>query len=180
MRNLGGTIDSNVWHGTTARSSGQTFRQQLIQETSGLSRKLSELDKKVTAINDEFSTRIGHSWDSVEKGIKEVTATLGLPLFPYWWSELAKRDALLSGVRREAMVQRSLAAIIQNYQNIYSNSVLDAPLDDWMNCVEALIHSYKEIGYDQETAGERYLTTACQNIEIVGELLSDLTLFAVQ
>lgn len=180
LRNLGGTIDANIWHGTTARSSGQTFKQQLIQETDGLSRKLRELDKKVTAINDEYGTKIGHSWDSAAKGIKEVAAALGLPLFPYWWSELAKRDTLLGNVRREAAAQRALAAMMQGYQNIYCSSVLDAPLDTWMTRADSIIHSYKEIGYDQETAGESYLTAACQNIEIVGELLSDLTSFTVQ
>ena len=180
LHNLGGTLDSNVWHGTTAKSSGQTFKQQLIQETAGLSIKLRELDEKVTAINDEYSTKIGHSWESVEKSITDVEAALDLPLFPYWWSELAKRDTLLSSVRREASAHRSLAASMQNCRGYYHDSILDAPLDDWIKRAGEILDSYKAIGYGAETAGDNYLTDACQNADKVEGLLFDLGEFAAQ
>lgn len=75
-------------------SSGQTFKQEMIRETDGLSEKLRELDGKIVEFNTEYQTAIGRTWEDAEKGVADLDAALGLPVFPYWWSDIAKRETL--------------------------------------------------------------------------------------
>ena len=180
LHNLGGTLDTNIWHGTTAKSSGQTFKQQLIHETDGLPIRLRALDETVTIINKKYQTTISCTWEAVEKSIIDMDTALDLPLFPYWWSDLAKRETLLSNVRREADTHRLLADSMQNYRSIYSDSMLDASLDDWIKRAREILDNYKSIGYGKENAGDNYLTAACQNAEKVDWLLSDLRAYETQ
>ena len=180
LHNLGGPLDSCFWRGTTARSSGQAFKQEIIRETDGLSEKLRELDGRIVEFNTEYQTVIGRTWEGAENGVADLDTALSLPVFPYWWSDIAKRETLIGSIHREAEAHRSLTASKRRYQTIFGDSVLEAPLDGWLSRTKDILDTYDSIGYGNENPGDAFLTTACKNMETVEELLSALGAYTVQ
>lgn len=180
LKNLEGTLDSNPWHGTTVKTSGQVFKQQMIRETRELPGKLKELDEKVDSFNSEYQSSIGNTWGEVKKGIEDITTAINLPLFPYWWMDIAKQDTLLHAVRREADVQRSLEIPMQKSRAVYRDSALDAPVDDWAIRAKSIVESYKAVGFGKEYAGDNYLTIALATAEKTANLHAQLRVFSEQ
>lgn len=180
LHNIPGTLDSNLWHGTTAKSSGQTFKQQLEQETNGLSDSLMTLVEKADAINKEYQTSIGHTWESLGLGIADMDRALRMALFPFWWTDESKLQVLLKGVQKEASSHALLSASMQRYQNVFQNSILDAPLNEWISRVEAIRNCYDSIGYTTDGDVGTPFTTALLNYDEVIRLLSDLKLLSEQ
>lgn len=180
LQNLGGSLDANPWHGTRMRSSGQVFKQQMLQETGGLTGKLKALKDKVNAFNDEYQSAIEGTWDSINRGINDIAAAMELPLFPYWWTDLAKQETLLYAVQKEAETQRSLNAPFEKNRESFKDSVLDAPIDDWIVRARSIIQSFRAIGFGKENTGEGYLTTALSTADEVEDLLTKLCCFSEQ
>lgn len=174
LRNLGGTLDSNVWHGTNAKSSGQTFKQQLVNETANLSTKLRVINQKAEAINSDFQTSIGHDWDSIEESLVDIDSALALPLFPSWWLDSGKRAALLNSIRKEMDVQRSFYDAKELFISAFKESILDASLNDWNARAQDILDSYKAIDYGTDNTGDNYLSAACQNYDSLKGLETDL------
>ena len=180
LRNMGGPLDANPWHGTVVKTSGQDFKQQMIQETGRLPEKLKGLKEKVEAFNNEYQTAIKYSWDAVQKGIGDLSAAIQLPLFPYWWLDIAKQDTLLHSVQREAEAQRSLEAPMQKCRAFFKDSILDAPINDWILRSKSIGESYKTVGFGKEFAGESYLTIALNTAEKTAGLQAQLSSFSKQ
>jgi len=174
LQNIGGPLDTSPWHGTVVKSSGQAFKQQMLQETGTLPEKFKELEITVDAINEEYQTVIGHSWDSVCRGIDDLSAALNLPLFPFWWTDIAKQETLLSCVQREAAEHRSLLAPLQRCRETFNDTVLEAPIEEWSKRSKAVLDAYKRIGYTKESAGDSYLSLAIQKADAVRDLVDDL------
>ncbi len=174
LHNLGGPLDSNPWHNTTVKSSGQTVKEQMAQDTGVLSQKLRELHSKVQSVNAEYQTIIGDTWDSSKKSLTDIYTALDLPLFPFWWTDIAKRETLLNIVRREAEEHRSLVAPMERNRAVFQDSILDAPLDDWIRRGREFLESYRAIGYNKELVGDSYLSHGVLQIDETAELLSGL------
>lgn len=180
LHNLGGPLTSNPWKDTTVKSSGQIFKQQMLRDTAMLPEKLKELGSKIQTINSEYKTAIGNTWDTLEKSITDINTALNLPIFPYWWTDIAKFESLINTVRQEANEHHSLSVPMQRNRALFSDSVLDAPLDDWINRIKTILDSYRAIGYKKEDVGENYLSAALCNAEETKELLSCLEMLSTQ
>ena len=59
---------------------------------------------------------------------------------------------------------------------VFYDSVLDAPLDDWIKRTKTIFDSYHGIGYRKEELGEHYLTLALERADETKRLRSDLDL----
>ena len=180
LRNLDGTLDSNPWHGTVEKSSGQMFKQQMIRDTGELPEKLSALDAKVKAFNAKYQSSIGRSFDAVTQGVEDITAMLALPVFPYWWTDIAKQDTLLGSVRKASEEHRSLIAPMERNRITYKDSILDAPLEDWVTRAKSIIEAYGSVGFGKEYAGDNYLTMALMSAEKSADLKAQLGMFSEQ
>lgn len=174
LHNIGGPLDANPWHGTAVKSAGQAFKQQMLLETESLPEKLRGLDTAVDAINEEYQTVIGHSWDSVCKGIDDLSTALNLPLFPFWWTDIAKQETLLSSVRREAAEHESLVAPLQRCRETFKDTVFEVPVEEWIKSSNAVLDAYKRIGYTRERYGDSYLSLAVQKADTVRDFVDDL------
>ena len=180
LHNLSEPLNANPWCNTTVKSSGQTFKQQMIQDTGLLPEKLRDLENKIRAFNTDYQAVIGDSWDSLGKSITDINNALELPLFPFWWTDTAKMETLISNVRREADEHHSLDAPMQKNRTTFYDSVLEAPLDDWVKRVKAILDSYRAIGYKKEDIGDDYLSAALHSAEETKELLSGLEVLSAQ
>lgn len=174
LRNLGGPLDSNPWHATTASSSGQLFKQQMERETAGLSEKLRAISEKTEAFQAAYQAELGSSWDSVKTGIDELSSALTLPLFPAFWMEPEKLDRLLREIRLGSEERRALDAPLLECRKAFRDAVLDAPIDDWMTRARSITDAYAALGSGREYAGETYLSSALSNAGEVSELCAKL------
>lgn len=180
LRNLEGTLDSNPWNGTTVKSSGQLFKQQMIQETGILPEQLDVLNAKIRAFNADYQTLIGNTWDAVTNGIEDISNAISLPVFPYWWTDLAKQESLLHSVRREAEIQHSLVAPLQKSREVFHDSIFDAPVDNYMIRAKSIMESYRALGIKMENTSEHHLTDALLNADKGYDLQAQLSKFSEQ
>lgn len=180
MRNLDGTLDSNPWHGTVEKDSGQMFKQQMIQDTCELPEKLRVLSDKTKAFNAEYHSTIDTTFSAVTQGIEDITGMLALPVFPYWWTDIAKQETLLNSVRSAAEEHRLLTALMERNRLTYHDSILDAPLDEWITRAKSIIKAYRSIGFGKEYVGDNYLTMALMSADKTVDLKVKLGAFSEQ
>lgn len=172
---LGGGFETNPWHGTTVKSAGIVFKNRMLQETEKLSEKIRALAAAVSSFNETFSCRLGNTWGSLEVSIEELNSALELPLFPFWWTDIAKQETLLGSVRKAYDQKQALALTLQKCREVFSDSVLDAPAAEWLSRAKQIIHSFSDIGYDAGSAGTGYLSDALRGRGEMDAVLAQLT-----
>ena len=175
LHNFGGPLDGNPWHGTTVKTSGQTFKTQLIEQTARLSQSLREIEGCIKRINETYHCRINLTWNAAQKDLAAICTALDLPLFPRWWTVLAKRETLMDGIKRTKAQHKYLDSVIARCREIFGDSVFDAQISDFDARAKEIIDTYDKIGYNKSSSGEDYLDFAIQNAEQVELIRSELT-----
>lgn len=180
LQGLGGSLDSNPWHGTVVKTSGQAFKQQMIQETGNLPEILAELNQRAVDFKTEFRTSLGSTWNAIKKGLNDVDEALKLPLFPFWWTSIAKQETLLSAAKRGIKARQTLDPFMQRALEYYDDSILDAPLDEWIKQIGEVQGAYDSIGYGKNCPDENYLSAAVRIFNEITHLIDDLEGFVRQ
>ena len=75
LHNLSGRLSENPWYATKATSSGQTYKQQLLAETNGLSEGLRQIADLANQVDSLLATGKNKSFDDI-KSLLEITSIL--------------------------------------------------------------------------------------------------------
>ena len=95
LQNMEGRLSDNPWAYTSAKSSGQVFKSELIEATQGLLDGLEELGDIIDSINSEFEASIPNTWEGSKHAVDRITTFCRLPLFPPQWKEAERRSMLI-------------------------------------------------------------------------------------
>ena len=104
--NMDGELTANPWAGTTATSSGQLFKSEMVSATDGMPEQLNRLEASVMAFNSEYATTLGVSLEECAKGVQSMWTVFDLPLFPYEWRDAEKRRFLREKALREEQIDK--------------------------------------------------------------------------
>ena len=67
LHNMGGALSANPWHGTTAISSGQAYKQQLLHDTDGLSADLRLITNLAETLAERLHTKQDNSIAEIKR-----------------------------------------------------------------------------------------------------------------
>lgn len=102
-------LTENPWANTTATSSGQIFKTEMMNATDGLQHHLGELEGLVISLNQNFRCQLDPNWIELSGQLDQYEAILALPLFPVDWRSRERRSLLKNrAVREEEKRSREL------------------------------------------------------------------------
>ena len=107
LHSIDGKLSENPWADTTAVSSGQIFKTEMIKASGGLPDALNELESLVLSFNDKYSTSIGRTWTACIQGITGAEAVFELPLFPLDWMDADRRSMLRERALKEEKIDQA-------------------------------------------------------------------------
>ena len=89
-------LTENPWANTTATSSGQIFKTEMMNATDGLARSLSEIEGLIAFLNKNYFCQLNPTWNDIQAHIGEYEEVFTLPLFPLDWRKQERRETLRS------------------------------------------------------------------------------------
>lgn len=98
---MDGSLTENPWANTTANSSGQVFKTEMMNATDGLDHNLGELEGLVVSLNQNFACQLDPNWIGLSGQLDQYEAVFGLPLFPVDWRSRERRSLLKNRAVRE-------------------------------------------------------------------------------
>lgn len=114
-----GVLHENPWYMTTATSSGQTFKQQVISQTKNLPITLPAIETKIRALNSFWHLHIPETVEGVQYGMEEVKHVISLPLFPVRWLDDDELKNLLKAAQEENDAQMQHHDRIERFAKHY-------------------------------------------------------------
>lgn len=114
-----GLLHENPWYMTTAKSSGQAFKQQIESQTKNLSTKLPAIETKIRALNSSWHLHVPETMVGAQNGIEEIKQVIALPLFPIKWMDADVRKKLLEIARTEKAAQTEHHDRIEKFKKHY-------------------------------------------------------------
>ena len=98
---MDGPLTENPWSNTTATSSGQIFKTEMMNATDGLPHNLGEMEGLVVSLNQNFGCQLEPNWSGLSDQLDQYEAVFALPLFPTDWRSRERRSLLKSRAARE-------------------------------------------------------------------------------
>ncbi|MCM0707732.1 DUF4011 domain-containing protein [Faecalicatena sp. BF-R-105] len=114
-----GLLHENPWYMTTAKSSGQAFKQQIESQTKNLPTKLPAIETKIRALNSSWQLQVPETMAGTQDGIEEIKQVVALPLFPIKWMDEDVRKKLLETARTEKAAQTEHHDRIEKFEKHY-------------------------------------------------------------
>lgn len=114
-----GLLHENPWYMTTAKSSGQAFKQQIESQTKNLPAKLPAIETKIRALNSSWQLQVPETMVGSQNGIEEIKQVIALPLFPIKWMDEDVRKKLLETARTEKAAQKEHHDRIEKFKKHY-------------------------------------------------------------
>ena len=114
-----GLLHENPWYMTTAKSSGQAFKQQIESQTKNLPAKLPAIETKIRALNSSWQLQVPETMAGTQDGIEEIKQVVALPLFPIKWMDEDVRKKLLETARTEKAAQAEHHDRIEKFKKHY-------------------------------------------------------------
>lgn len=107
LRNIGGKLSDNSWFGTSAKSSGQLFKNEMMTKTEGLDRLCNEISNSIFAFNNTYGTSLHSTWGGYKKDTDSINSLIKLPLFDDSWMDAGQRSLLLERAHIENQIDCS-------------------------------------------------------------------------
>lgn len=104
---MDGALSENPWANTTATTSGQIFKTEMMNATEDFSQNLGEMEGLIDLLNQNFSCQLDSNWLGLSGKLDQYEAVLSLPLFPIDWRSRDRRSMLKSRTVREEEKSRS-------------------------------------------------------------------------
>ena len=101
LNEMDGPLTENPWANTTATSSGQIFKREMMNATDDLQHNLGELEGLVVSLNQNFGCQLDPNWTVLSDQLDKYEAVLTLPLFPADWRSRERRSLLKDRAVRE-------------------------------------------------------------------------------
>lgn len=98
---IDGSLTENPWANTTAASSGQIFKTEMMNATDGVYHNLGELEDLVVSLNQNFGCQLDPNWIGLSDQLDQYEAVFALPLFPEDWRNRERRGLLKNRAARE-------------------------------------------------------------------------------
>ena len=114
-----GLLHENPWYMTTAKSSGQAFKQQVESQTKNLSTTLPTIETKIRGLNASWHLQIPETMVGTRNGIGEIKQVIALPLFPIKWLDANVRKKLLEIACTEKAAQTEHHERIEKFKKHY-------------------------------------------------------------
>ncbi len=100
-------LTENPWANTTATTSGQIFKAEMMNATEGFSQNLGEMEGLINLLNQNFSCQLDSNWLGISGKLDQYEAVLSLPLFPANWRSRDRRSILKSRAVQEEEKRRN-------------------------------------------------------------------------
>lgn len=179
LQNMDGPLSENPWYGTKATSAGQTYKQQLISATGALPVELHEMDQLATELDQNYHAKFTHTWAGIKTGNDELGLALALPLFTADWLNSATRARMLSSAKYEYQEQQKYLAACETFIGALDATVLDAPIDEWLEQAEKFSGSLSKLGFSTDYSMNP-ITNAIAHRDSVTSLIGTLKSFLTQ
>ncbi|MDO4338001.1 MAG: DUF4011 domain-containing protein [Eubacteriales bacterium] len=173
LQNIDSPLTKNPWYGTKATSSDQNYKQELMHSTGNLVNGLRELDNFANTLNKVFHLAFDHTWNGMQSGVNEINKVLDLPMFTPDWMDAAKRIEMIAVAKYEEQEQKKYYAACDTFRDIYDESVLEAPVNDWVERINAASDGLNRLGFgnDSQTAFYSKVINAKESIKSFAERL---------
>ena len=173
LHDMGGKLSENPWAGTSARSAGELFRQEMLAASGTLPELLRELEGRLRRFGDSYGIFPAKSFAEAGQGLDRLAAVLALPAFPAAWLEEGRRNSLRERAVREEKKDQA--------ERLHAGR-LDAALDriraNWQ--MASMMLSAEELETVSDAAGEaagpavtEHIRTAVQELEKLADLLAE-------
>ena len=182
LHNMGGKLSDNPWYMTTATSSGQTFKSEMLASSGDLQKSMESLDRIIAGLNNEYGTSISTTWSGICYGMNILDSVLHLPYFPVEWRSEDKRNMLRSRALKEEKIDhaeqghaKKLAELVNSIDDVWKMDSLCISADDlrdafqdislWTGsgkpdslnkCNQSSIHTVESIINSIKTISENY------------------------
>lgn len=114
-----GPLHESPWFMTTAKSSGQAFKQQIESKTKNLSTKMPIVETEIRAINSSWHLHIPETMVGAQNAAEEIMRVIALPLFPIRWMDKDMRQELLKKACTEKAAQTEHHDRIEKFKKQY-------------------------------------------------------------
>lgn len=98
---MDGSLTDNPWANTTATSSGQIFKTEMMNATEGLQRNLEEMERLLVLLNRDFGCQLEPKRSGLSVRLAQYEKVFTLPLFPADWRSRERRNLLMIRAVRE-------------------------------------------------------------------------------
>ena len=177
LHNMEGPLSSNPWYLTSATSSGQTFKTELIAKTKDLNVTLDEIAESVSEFNTRYHASLPNTWSDIAPAIKRVNEALSLPLFPYSWSNPATLSEVQNAAAEEQHIQKAYYDGLATNHEHFDDGILDAPINNWLADISCVKSSFAKLGFEDNGT---VFSDAIRNIGAVESALALLRTFSEQ
>lgn len=148
LHNIEGPLTKNPWYSTKATSSGQNYKQELMNATSNLAEELRELDNIAQSLSGTFKMKESRTWHEIKNGTDEIDKVLALPEFSPEWLDDTKRKELKAANKYEKQEQQKYYKACEAFEEVYETSIQVAPVEKWIEGFGAADEVLKEIGFN--------------------------------
>ena len=172
LHSLEGPLSSNPWFNTTATSSGQTFKSELLAKTGCLDEQLDEIGTGINDFNAAWHTTIPMSWTGADSGLNRVKDALALPLYPCSWRDPSTIQQVLRTAENEQKKQIEYSKALAENQEYFDDTILDSAVESWVPATKQSKERIAQLGFVHT---QTPIADAIQNTTAVEGLLSLLS-----